>query len=414
MKLLFLTSRLPYPPFQGDRLKIYHLLRILSRKHDITLLSFIENEEEGKLVENLKPFCSHIETVTYSKPQIYKNLLLNIFSPQPFQTAYYQSSEFTERLNRLLKNNDFDIIHTHLIRMAPYTAKLNIPRVLDLTDAISKYLKTRYESTLNPILKFLLYIEWRRMIKYEPILHRFNAISICSEADRDALLKTAPHAITHIIRNGLDTEYFHPKLDRLIEPYSLIFTGNMAYPPNEDGIIDFCKNILPIIKLEIPQVRLYIVGKSPSKKLTNLASDSIVVTGKVPDLRDYYNRAQVAICPIRFGAGTLNKVIEPMAMGIPVVSNSIACMGMNVTPITGLQSGGKWNEDSNIVFADTYEEFANSVIVLLQDNELCRRLGVSARKLIEREHDWEEIVAKLDKIYFNIQPHNLKLTSPIE
>jgi polysaccharide biosynthesis protein PslH len=403
MKLLFLTSRLPYPPFQGDRLKIYHILRILSREHDITLLSFVESEAEAKLVENLFPFCSHIETVIHSKPQSYRRLLLNIFSSQPFQVAYYQSPEFSKKLNRILKTNDFDVIHTHLIRMVPYTINSSIPRVLDLTDAISKYLKSRLESTSNLILKAGIYLELRRMLKYEPVLHKFDSVSVCSEVDRDALLKTAPASNISLIRNGLDVEYFQPSQDHLTEKYSIVFTGNMSYPPNEDGIIHFCKNVLPLVHNVLPQAKLYIVGKSPSPKLQSLASDSIVVTGKVDDIRDYYRKAQIAICPIRFGAGTLNKVIEPMAMGIPVVSTSIACQGMNVIPITDIQNNVPYDTDANIVFADSSTDFANSVVALLNDSDLCKRIGSSGRYLVEKEHDWEEIVAKLEQVYFNIQ-----------
>jgi polysaccharide biosynthesis protein PslH len=406
MKLLFLTSRLPYPPFQGDRLKIYHILRILSRKHDITLLSFVESEAEAKLVENLYPFCSKIETVVHSKSKSYLRLLLNIFSRVPFQVAYYQSPKFSEKLDNLLKTNNFDVIHTHLIRLVPYTVTSPIPRVLDLTDAISKYLKSRVDSTSNLILKAAIYLELRRMLKYEPVLHRFNAVSVCSEVDRDELLKTAPSSNISLIRNGLDTEYFKPDENAIVEPYSIVFTGNMSYPPNEDGIVYFSKNVLPLVHDVLPQAKLYIVGKSPSSKLQSLASESIIVTGKVDDIRDYYKKAQVAICPIRFGAGTLNKVIEPMAMRIPVVSTSIACQGMNVTPITDIQTPIPYDTDANIIFADSPTDFADALITLLNDPKLCRTIGSSGRRLVEREHDWEEIVAKLETIYFDIQHSN--------
>jgi polysaccharide biosynthesis protein PslH len=404
MKLLFLTSRLPYPPFQGDRLKIYHILRILSRKHDITLLSFVESEAEAKLVENLYPFCSAIETVVHSKSQSYWRLLLNIFSSTPFQVAYYQSPEFSRKLSHLLKTNDFDVIHTHLIRLVPYSISSSIPRVLDLTDAISKYLRTRLESTTNLILRAAIYLELRRMLKYELVLHRFNAVSVCSEVDRDELLKTASSANISLIRNGLDIEYFHPDKYPNIEPYSIVFTGNMSYAPNEDGILYFCRNVLPLVHKTLPQAKLYIVGKSPSPRLQSLASESIVITGRVDDIRDYYKKAQVAICPIRFGAGTLNKVIEPMAMGIPVVSTSIACQGMNVTPITSIQPSIPYDTNANIVFADSPTEFSNSLITLLKDPKLCQVLGASGRRLVEQEHDWEEIVAKLENVYCDIQP----------
>ena len=239
MNLLFLTSRLPYPPFQGDRLKIYHILRILSRKHQITLLSFTLDTEEDNLAKELAPFCQRIETIILPKTQSYQNLLPGIFSNKPFQVSYYHSSAFQQKLTQILVEDKYDLIHTHLIRMAPYSADLNIPKVLDLTDAISEYLKTRYETTNNPIVKAGLFIEWQKMLRYEPILEKFDTISVCSEPDRDNLLKTAPTAQIEIIRNGIDIDYFKPNLAQQPEQNSIIFTGNMTYAPNEDGLMYF-------------------------------------------------------------------------------------------------------------------------------------------------------------------------------
>jgi polysaccharide biosynthesis protein PslH len=402
MRLLFLTSRLPYPPFQGDRLKIYHILRILSRKHQITLLSFCEDPAEDSLSHELDQFCQRIETIILPKNKSYLNILMGLFNSKPFQVSYYHSLAFQRKLNQLLTEDKYDLIHTHLIRMVPYSADLQIPKVLDLTDAISEYLKTRYETTRNPIVKAGLFIEWQRMLRYEPILQKFNTISVCSEPDRDNLLKTAPTAKIEVIRNGLDIDYFKPNPAQQPEPNSIIFTGNMTYAPNEDGLMYFYREILPLICQTIPTVKLYIVGKDPSPTVQTLAAENVIVTGKVPDLRTYYSLAQVSICPIRFGAGTLNKVIEPMAMGIPVVSTSISCVGMNVTPIQDPNFDSKDYNGENIVFADTPATFAQSVINLLQQPELREKIGKSAIELVKAEHDWESIVAKLERIYAEI------------
>jgi polysaccharide biosynthesis protein PslH len=402
MKLLFLTSRLPYPPFQGDRLKIYNILRILSRKHQITLLSFSEDSAESILSHELGKFCHRIETIILPKSKSYLNILTGLFNSQPFQVSYYQSSDFQGKLNQLLTEDSYDLIHTHLIRMVPYSADLQIPKVLDLTDAISEYLKTRYETTSNPIIKAGVFIEWQRMLRYEPILQKFNRISVCSEPDRDNLLKTAPTAKIEVIRNGLDIDYFKPNRAQQPEPNTIIFTGNMTYAPNEDGLMYFYREILPLIRQTIPTVKFYIVGKDPSPTVQKLAAEDVVVTGKVTDLRTYYSLAQVSICPIRFGAGTLNKVIEPMAMGIPVVSTSISCVGMNVTPIQDPNFDSKDYNGENIVFADTPATFAQSVINLLQQPELREKIGKSAIELVKAEHDWESIVAKLERIYAEI------------
>lgn len=391
MEILFLTPRLPYPPHRGDKLKIYHLLRILSRNHKITLISFVESRKEAKLVANLAGFCDRIETVIHPPLKSYVNVTFNLLGVEPFQVAYFNSKLFTEKLKHILNQNKIDIIHTHLIRMAQYTTNIpDVPCVLDLTDAISLSLERRLQITQNTFKKVAVYTEMQRMLRYETILETFERVLVCSDIDRQALLKSAPNAYLDIIHNGLDVDYFQL---RQAEPesFTILYTGNMSYLPNEDGILFFYNHIFAEIRQEIPQVHLYIVGQSPSETVKNLAKDSgVTVTGFVPDIRDYYKRAHVVICPIRFGAGTLNKVIEAMAMGVPVVSTSIACAGMNVT------------DGENIIFADRPKEFAQAIIHLMRNPDICRRIGEAGRQLVELEHDWEKIVTKLEGIYQNV------------
>lgn len=402
MKILFLTSRLPYPPYQGDRLKIYNFLRILSKHHEITLLTIVDNEQELELARNLKEFCFHIETVTLPFYKRYLNLIANIISNKPFQVAYYQSEEYRRKLQNLLRVNQYDIVHTHLIRMLPYSVNVKAPRVLDLTDAISNYLESRAKTASNFLIKIGLRLELSRMLVFEKNIEKFEAVSVCSDVDMQGLYKTAPQSHIQIIKNGLDIDYFSPLENNISEENTIIFTGNMSYAPNEDGILFFYNEIFPLLIKKIPKIKLYIVGKSPSPKVMALASDNIIVTGKVPDLRTFYSKAQVAISPIRFGAGTLNKVIEPMAMGIPVVSTSLACQGMNLKPLYSLDEGILNYQNEDIIFADTPQAFAKAILVLLNDPALRIKIARAGRELIENEHDWDKIVSKLEDVYKSI------------
>jgi polysaccharide biosynthesis protein PslH len=402
MNILFLTSRLPYPPHQGDRLKIYNFIRILSRRHKITLLTIVDNAEEEILANQLSDFCDRIVTVKLPSYWRYINLLTNIFSNRPFQVSYYQSKLYRKKLNELLRAGQYDIVHTHLIRMLPYSHKVKIPKVLDLTDCISNYLDSRSKATNNVLLKLGLQLELKRMLAYEKNIEDFDAVSVCSDIDKHGLLRTAPNSKIELIKNGLDIDFFTPRDDAHSEENTIIFTGNMSYAPNEDGILYFYNEIFSLLTQKLPQVKLYIVGKSPSPKVLSLASKNIIVTGRVSDLRQYYSKAQVAISPIRFGSGTLNKVIEPMAMGIPVVSTSLACQGMNLNPIYSLDKDHLNYQGENIVFADTPMEFSNSILILLGNPELRRKIGQIGRKFIENEHDWDKIVSNLEDVYKRI------------
>ncbi|HLA99990.1 MAG TPA: glycosyltransferase [Bacteroidota bacterium] len=391
MKILFLTSRLPYPPHRGDKLKIYNLIKNLSRSHEITLLSFIASTEEKKYLAALGEYCREIHTVYQPTVLSLWRCLLAVFSFDPFQIAYFKSRSMRGAVRLLLGRERFDIVHTHLIRMAQYTVDERGPsRVLDLTDAGSLYLERFYLTTRRPLQKLLVGWELKRLRRYEEIISGFDTALVCSSVDRDKLHAASPGANIGLLYNGVDLEYFSPDDSRRFDPKRIIYTGNLAYFPNVDGIRYFVRDILPLIRRDIPDVKLYIVGKDPPKKVRNLASDDIVVTGFVPDIRAEYLGSAVAVAPIRFGAGTLNKVLEPMALGVPVVSTPIGAEGLPFVP-------GK-----HLMIGKSPEEFAAAVVTVLNDPALRQRLSLNGRDVVGSKYGWDVIAGALGIIYKNL------------
>jgi sugar transferase (PEP-CTERM/EpsH1 system associated) len=389
MNILFVTPRLPYPPYRGDKLRMYNTVRILSRRHSISLLSFIQQENEREYIPALARYCRTLQVVLLPSSRSYLNCLLNIPSSVPFQVAYFYSFKMRDRLKEMLAAERFDIVHAYLIRMAHYVVGdvRAVPTILDLTDSISLYLKTFLDTTRNPLKKFLLFVEWSRMGAYERILSRFDRCLVCSDLDKKALEEAVPEARLDITPNGVDLGYFRPSTVAP-DPHSIIYTGNMGYFPNTDGILYFYHDIFPHIKERVPDVKLYVVGQKPPGQVKDLARDSnVMVTGLVEDVRSYYLRSAVAICPIRFGAGTPFKVLESLALGVPVVSTAQGCAGLGV----------KCGRD--ILIADEPGEFAARVVELMEDRALWNTLSANGREFVEREHDWEDIVSRLEGIY---------------
>lgn len=395
MKILLLTPRLPYPPYRGDKLKIFNLLKRLAKKNSIHLVSFIEKRSELDYLPHLRPFCAAIDVVPLPRWQSYWQCLLGLCSRLPLQVHYFRSRQMRRTLDEISRNHHFDVIHTHLIRMVPYTIDLPHPlKVLDLTDAVSLYLQRFLTREKNPFMKLLLKIELERMSRYENLVEKFQTCFVCSEPDREQLRKAAPEADIRIIPNGVDLSYFSNSKPVQYEPHQIVFTGNLTYHPNIDGIFYFIAEILPLIKKEIPAAKFYIVGQSPPPQVRALASDSVIVTGFVEDIKQYYLSSAVAVSPIRFGAGTLNKILEPLALGVPVVATSMGTEGLDVT------------NGREILIADRPHAFARHVIRVMKDPAYRESLGQQGMARVQRLYDWDAIVNSLEQVYQELADQN--------
>jgi len=385
MRILFITPRFPYPPLKGDQVRSYNQIRILSQKHSITLLSFVESREELNHVPMLKRFCSYIETMELSPLRSCLNVVLGLFSPLPLQTHYYYSSEMDKKIRTVTENNNFDVVHVQLIRMARYLAHFDkTPKAIDLIDALSLNMERRYRYDKG-IFELGAYLEWQRVKRYEAeVCTQFDQVVVVSPVDKKVI---GPFEKININPNGIDTEAFPFVLEGR-EPSTIIFTGNMGYFPNVDAVRWFSQNIFPLIKAQIPNVRFYVVGANPHKDIQRLgANENIITTGFVDSIHKYLARATVAVCPMRSGSGIQNKVLEAMASGTPVVATEYVLGGIQATP----------GED--IIMANEPAEFAHQVIELLNNPSLRQRVAVKARQLIEKKYTWEISVRQLERIY---------------
>jgi len=282
-----------------------------------------------------------------------------------------------------------DLLHTHLIRMAPYTRGMkNIPRVLDLTDAVSLYLRRFRDIHSNPLLRWMLGVELGRMTNFESVISDFQRVLVCSEVDQRVLKNHAPDARVDILPNGVDQEGFSPNGSVVRDPRRIILTGNMSYYPNADAARYFVRRVLPIIQKTIPEVKLFIVGQNPPWSVRRLAGNDVTVTGFVSDIRGEYLKSTVAVSPVRFGAGTLNKILEPLALGIPVVATPVSVQGMN-PPHKGILVGR------------TTEELAEAVVRVFRE-PLYHEEAVNASEEIRSLYGWNRVSEMLEQLYADV------------
>lgn len=391
MRILFLTPRLPYPPYRGDRLKIFNLIREASRTGDVYLLSFVDSEDERRSAEHLRPYCREIRTLVHPPLRSALGCVAAAPGPTPFQVAYYRSPAMKRALSEAVRQIRPHVVHTHLIRMAQYRALIpDVPNVLDLTDAVSLYLARFLEKENRAAMRLALWEELRRMRSYENIIASFDTVLVCSPADREFLSRNVTNASVEVLPNGIDTEIFAPRPDVPVDGKRVVFTGNMTYFPNTDGAQYLAREIWPLVRRRVPDAKLYLVGQNPPTSVSRLAAEDIVVTGFVRDIQEEYARSAVAVSPIRFGAGTLNKILEPLAMGVPVVCTDIGISGLDL------------EDGKDVLVATTAEGLADHIVRLLGDASLRHAVGISAMERIRSRFSWNAVGKILLGVYDRI------------
>lgn len=390
MKILCVSPRFPYPPIKGDKLKVYQLIKHLSKRHSIYLVTFVESEDELKYLPFLAKFTKKIVPVRLSRVKSYFQCAKGLFSSLPLQTFYYNSKKMHREISNIIAEEKCDLIYVHLIRMAEYLRHVNGPRkILAIEDSIS----SNYERTIKFMKgprKLLFSIEAKRCSKYEiEITRYFDRCLLVSPSELKAFREKHQLSNLDLTPHGVDLDYFRPARQGpcLREPNSIIFTGNINYLPNADAVLYFCYSIFPVVLEEVPDSKLCVVGANPPRRIKELACKNIVVTGYVDDIRPYFEKAELVVCPLRIAAGIQNKILEGMAMGLPVVATSRAIEG-----ITG-------EVRDCISLGDTPGEFAKNVVLLLKNRELREKYGSSGRKFVAEYYDWGKNLARLDSVF---------------
>lgn len=395
MKILLLCYEHPSPSIAGSY-RVLYSLKYLSRKyrHDITLVAF---RLPGADYPDLSGYC-RVESVGISglpgmqSPKTILRTLGRLLSPRsifsryPSFLSYYYSPQMDRKVKALLDNNSFDILVVDHPYMLPYVSSKGVPTVLLETFALSEIAWMEYnleKNWLRKVVRLLYYYQTKGYAK----VYKFADVSIAvSVHQRDMVRSHCPDLNIVVIPHGIDAAYSRPAEPETAFP-SLVITGSMSGPRNKRGVLCFYNEIYPLIKARVPQLKLYIVGRSPEKEILQLATDkSVVVTGYVEDLRPYLSQAWVVVAPLQEGLGVKVRILQAMAAGRPVVSTSMVMTGIDVSP------------GQDIIIADSPTEFAERVIELLNDKQLRDEIGTNARRLMETNHSWEKLTDSLNEL----------------
>jgi sugar transferase (PEP-CTERM/EpsH1 system associated) len=395
MRILWIKVGGLFPVNTGGRRRSFEIVSALSQRHQVSLLTTHPPGEDEKLLREALPACHEVISVPHEIPKqgslgFIAALARSWFSPLPVDLYRCRVEAVRQRAEQIISSGAVDVVVADFLAATPNLSLRREgkrpPVVLFEHNVESQIWRRLRDNEKSPLRRLLLEVEWRKLQRYEARACGEASRTIAvSDKDRIGLAKLAPGGQITSVATGVDTEYFAPQ-DRPQQPRELVFTGAMDWFPNEDGILNFVETTLPLIRKQVPEVRLTVVGRNPSEKLKTLAGAAGVrVTGTVDDVRPYLADGAVCIVPLRIGGGTRLKIFEALAMGKAVVSTTIGAEGLPVTP------------GEHLILADEPAAFASSVIELLQQPERRSALGKAGRELVEQNFAWPMVATGFEK-----------------
>lgn len=386
MKILVLASRFPYPIEKGDKLRIYHQIRELSRRHEVVLFALSDIQVEAVDYAEMARYCSNIYLFSFKKNAFIWQAIKGWLQGLPLQVSYFRKTALQARLQEILTKEKPDHLYCQLIRMAGYLEGLQTPpATLDYMDAFSLGAARRAEKA-----SWLLYPFWkleaRRIAAWEQqVFSWFRHHTIISQHDQLAL-KVSNKDRIHIIPNGVDTTFFQPLPD-VVPAYDLVFVGNMGYHPNIVAARFLVRSVMPRVWKQAPGTRLLLAGARPSAEVRALAEDRVHVSGWVADIRTAYASGRVFVAPLFSGSGQQNKILEAMAMGLPCITTPLVNNAIGAQP------------EREILLADSTETFVKQILDLIRNEQLAAMLGAEGRKMVCERFSWQQSVDQLQALW---------------
>lgn len=405
MKILWLSHLVPWPPKGGVLQRAYYLLRELSRYHEVDLIAFhqprlmaplVSSLEEGleQARQELSSFCGRVSFLPIESDQGFlgqqRLALKSLFTRDPYTINWLKSPRYAKEIDRFLQSADYDLVHLDTLSLLPYFEQVrHLPTVLDHHNIESHMLLRRADNEQNRLKSWYFRQEGRRLQEYEKTYCPQVDLNItCSEMDRDRLRDIVPGCRAEEVPNGVDVDYFTPDT-KVQQTPSILFIGTMNWYPNIEAVQFIARELWPKLKKAVPGIRADIIGASPPQDLLDFAANEpdFHVHGFVDDIRPWFDRAAVYVCPITDGGGTKLKILDALSMGKAIVAHEIACEGIRV-------EAGK-----NVCFARSPEEYVSAIKALIEDEARRREMGDKARQLAVKTYAYDAIGQRLAGLF---------------
>jgi len=388
VNILYVCHRFPFPPKRGGKIRPFNMIRHLSaRGHQVTVCSLARSLDEAKEGGGIAAHCAGFEMATVLNPVQALRMVARLPSTTPSSMGFFYSRDLKKRIDRLLKSEKFDLIFVHCSSAAQYVENVQgIPKILDFGDMDSR--KWLEYARYKPFpLSLGYWLEGTKMTAAERRLAgRFDVCTATTRAEWETLESYRAARATGWFPNGVDADFFKPD-GQDYDPDTLSFVGRMDYYPNQECMFQFCRHAWPLIRAERPGAKLFIVGADPSPAVKKLGElPGVTVTGSVPDVRPYVLRSAAMVAPLNIARGTQNKILEAMAMGVPVVTSRAAAGGVDAEDWIHFKVAG------------SSREFARACLDLMQEPGERNRFSRLGRARMLSHHDWKASMSRLDAI----------------
>ena len=392
MKILYLTSRQPFPYTKGDQSISYNQIKELSQKHEIYLVSFYESDYDTLYVE-MNKYCKEVHLFKMTSLMKIISAMKTFINPTSIQANIFYRYSMAKNIDDLYLRIKPDVVHILTFRMAQYFLGKKVKKTIDLVDAYSFNMKKRRDSSRN-VLRLLWHLEYKLLNKYESrVIKDFCCKTIVAKRDQEFLQDDS------IIVNPIGIDI--PSKTTLIQRYlfkidsnnyekelNLIFQGNMSYYPNLRAIKFLVKELIPEAEKRGKKIRLFLVGGNPSKEVLRLRSSKVIVTGYVQNMDEYLAQADIAVYPIFTATGMQTKILEALACRVPCIVSQQCMEG-----IKGLEEG------VNILTANNLEEFVEKIVYISNYRNKVEEIVENGYNLVVKNYTWKRNVEELEKLW---------------
>ena len=388
-RILLISPSLPHPPIWGSGIRVHQIASHLAARHHVTLLAHAGPHDTDK-VQAMRAVCQEVHTVSLDRPLGASDRfsqLASLTSPLPYQVLRLRSSQLQRALDDLLADSGFDLVQVESSPIAELSIPKSLPVVLDEHNIEYELLQRAYLAESSLARRAFNWLEHRKFRRHE--IARWSAVAcvaVTSEREEAIVRREAPGVTVATVPNGVDLDHFRSD-GSAPDPDNIVFTGLMRYRPNLDAAAHFAREILPIIRRARPSARFTVVGWGHVEQIRAAVGPDVEVTGRVPDVRSYINRAAVVVVPLRVGGGTRLKVLEALAAERPVVGTSLGVEGIAV------------QDGVHLMIRDEPRAFAEAVLDLLRDPARGRHLAANGRRLVEKAYGWQASVDRLERLH---------------
>jgi sugar transferase (PEP-CTERM/EpsH1 system associated) len=387
VRILFIAHRFPFPPTFGSRVRAFNVIRHLGKAHALTVLSPVRSAAEAREAEGLAPYCASFETFRVRNWVQAAKIAASLPTSRTASEAFFHSAPMQRRIKSLLASRRFDFVFAHCSAVGRYFENIERPPgLIDYCDVDSRKWRDYARNRRWPFSAGYWWEAVRLEAAERRLARSFEGVTVATRGEVAALSTLGITRNVDWFPNGVDLDYFAPSAQPY-DPDLITFVGRMDYFPNVQCMAGFCAQVMPMLRLRRPGLRLQIVGAAPAREVRQLARlPGVTVTGAVADVRPYVMRSALTVAPLRIALGTQNKILESMAMGVPVVSSAVAAAGVDADP------------GEHLLTATTPDDYCDAILRILGDPAERTRLAQAGRARMLSNHDWGSSMKRLDAI----------------